>query len=65
MMKHVVPYILTYGRACSRSAKLKPVWLCSCLNAALYALPVALSLWLLGVSGTAAVALVRMLRIEN
>lgn len=30
-----------------------------------YALPVALSLWLLGVSGTAAVALVRMLRIEN
>jgi formate-dependent nitrite reductase membrane component NrfD len=30
-----------------------------------YVLPVALSLWLLGVSGTAAVALVRMLRIEN
>lgn len=30
-----------------------------------YVLPVVLSLWLLGVSGTAAVALVRMLRIEN
>jgi len=30
-----------------------------------YIAPVVLSLWLLGVSGTAAVALVRMLRIEN
>jgi hypothetical protein len=30
-----------------------------------YIVPVVLSLWLLGVSGTAAVALVRMLRIEN
>ena len=30
-----------------------------------YIVPVALSLWLLGVSCTAAVALVRMLRIEN
>lgn len=58
MMKRLLPYILTYGRACSRSAKFKPVWLCSCLNVALYALPVALSLWLLGVSGTAAVAIV-------
>ena len=53
-----VHHILTYGRACSRSAKLKRVWLCSCLNAALYIVPVALSLWLLGVSGTAAVAIV-------
>ena len=28
---------LTSGRACSRSAKLKQVWLCSCLLAALAA----------------------------
>ena len=28
---------LTFGRACSRSAKLKHVWLCSCLPAALSA----------------------------
>jgi len=28
---------LTFGRACSRSAKLKHVWLCSCLLAALTA----------------------------